>query len=229
MTTVCVHDGVQKQSTQPLLEAVIRALATQLMLQPLAEQLLALLPRLDRNFEEWAQAHPLRNATNTDKDKKSAAPVKPSVFLEHLLAERERQRNQEKERHPENEMRNATYATYLYETGKRFPKPKEKKPVLVYYYVPPHNTYSREKNHEMYVFTPTAFTVLRASQAELGHNVLGTAYPGRGLIKVLDTLHGLEFVEVLRHEINHLTFPMLTEDAIRYMTRNQLPFESRYH
>ncbi len=103
----------------------------------------------------------------------------------------------------------------------------EKKKVMVYYYVSPK---SGEKEHEegFYVYTPSGLKVVRASQTELGQGVLGVAYIGLGLIKILDSLYGLDYQEVLKHEVLHHQYPHESESSIRKMTMNELPFQTKY-
>jgi len=103
----------------------------------------------------------------------------------------------------------------------------EKKRVIVQYYVSPETA---EKKHEegFYVYTPSGLHVVRASQAELGSGVLGVAYIGMGLIKILDTLQGQDYKEVLKHEVLHHQYPHESERAIRQRTVNELPFPTSY-
>lgn len=96
----------------------------------------------------------------------------------------------------------------------------------VYYYVP---QTSNNKHQDFYIFTPNWVTILRAPQSELGEGVLGLAYPYLGLIKILESLTGTDFLEVKKHELNHVYFPWMSEEMIRFMTKNELPFYTRYH
>jgi len=82
---------------------------------------------------------------------------------------------------------------------------------------------------EHYIFSPGWVTVVKASKMELGEGVLGVAYPGLKLVKVLGTLEGNDYQEVLKHELNHIFFPHENEQNIRYMTKRELPFYTRYH
>lgn len=103
----------------------------------------------------------------------------------------------------------------------------EKKKVIVQYYVSP-ETKEREHDEGFYVYTPSGLHVVRASQSELGSGVLGVAYIGLGLIKILDTLQGLDYTEVLKHEVLHHQYPHESERAIRMRTMNELPFPTSY-
>ncbi len=105
---------------------------------------------------------------------------------------------------------------------------KKPKTSIYYYKVPKSKIFGVEEN-EYYIFSPSWVTVLRASQAELGDNVLGLAYPGLKLVKILDCLCGNDYKEVLQHELNHIFFPHMSEQDIRYMTKRELPFYTRYH
>jgi hypothetical protein len=80
-----------------------------------------------------------------------------------------------------------------------------------------------------FVYTPAGISITRVPQQQLGHGVLGVAYPGSGIIKIADHLFGLDFEEVKKHEINHMLYPFLTEHEIRLKTKMELPFETRYH
>ncbi|MBI4148853.1 hypothetical protein HY491_00235 [Candidatus Woesearchaeota archaeon] len=79
------------------------------------------------------------------------------------------------------------------------------------------------------VYTPAGTSVQRVSQAALGHGVLGRAFLGLGIIQILDTLYGQEFQEVMKHEVNHILYPFLTEHQIRQKTRQELPFYASFH
>jgi len=105
-------------------------------------------------------------------------------------------------------------------------KRKEGEKPVAYYYVTQSNN---SRYQEFYVFTPSWVTVLRVPQSELGESVLGVAYPYLGLIKILEGLTGTDFLEVKKHELNHVYFPWMSEDMIRFMTKNELPFNTRYH
>ena len=80
-----------------------------------------------------------------------------------------------------------------------------------------------------YVFVPDGVQVKRVAQTQLGYGVLGMAFPGLKLIYVLETLHGNDFDEVLKHERNHIMHPWMTEQEVRFRTKNELYFEARYH
>ena len=79
------------------------------------------------------------------------------------------------------------------------------------------------------VYTPAGAAIQRVSQAALGAGVLGRAFPGLGVIQILDTLYGQEFQEVMKHEVNHILYPFLTEHQIRQKTRQELPFYASFH
>jgi hypothetical protein len=113
----------------------------------------------------------------------------------------------------------AEYAAELYRD--------EKRRIVVQYYVSPATA---ESKHEegFYVYTPSGLQVIRASQAELGSGVLGVAYIGMGLIKILDTLQGQDYKEVLKHEVLHHQYPHESEREIRQRTTNELPFPTSY-
>ena len=103
----------------------------------------------------------------------------------------------------------------------------EKKKIVVEYYISP-ETKEQKREEGFYVYTPSGLRVERASQTELGSGVLGVAYIGLGLIKILDTLYGQDYHEVLKHEVLHHRYPHESESAIRKMTMNELPFPTSY-
>ncbi len=90
-------------------------------------------------------------------------------------------------------------------------------------------SYFSQENESYYLFTPDWVTVVRASQAELGHGVLGLAMPGTNVIKILDTLYGNDYVEVKQHELLHIFFPHKSEPEIRKMTPWHLNFLPKFH
>jgi hypothetical protein len=97
----------------------------------------------------------------------------------------------------------------------------KKKGVGIYYYMPS----SKKKNAQdsFYVYTPSNIIVQRASEQELGRGVLGVAYVGLNVIKILDTLYGSDFEEVKKHEVLHHQFPHEPEYAIRKRTASEFP------
>jgi hypothetical protein len=102
---------------------------------------------------------------------------------------------------------------------------EEEKKTVIYYYV---QERPQEKRADYYIFTPDWVTIMRVPQQELGNGVLGVAYLGTNVIKILDTLHGQDFVEVKKHEILHLQYPNQSESWIRRRTAAELPFETKY-
>jgi hypothetical protein len=122
------------------------------------------------------------------------------------------------------------------ETHKRIKEQQdEQSPIHSYKRIPPRmpqyyytNTWQNHKDY-FFVYTPGGITIVRVPQAQLGHGVLGVAYVGHGLIKIADHLFGLDFEEVKKHEIIHLTYPFLTEYEVRQKTKSELPFTPRYH
>jgi len=97
------------------------------------------------------------------------------------------------------------------------------------YYIPSFKNRLLYYNGSFYVYTPSGTRVERVSQGVLGNNVLGRAFPGLNIIQILDTLYGLDFEEVKKHEVNHILYPFLTEDQIRLKTKQELPFYTKYH
>ena len=100
----------------------------------------------------------------------------------------------------------------------------ENKRTVIYYEKP-----KKIDEGRYYVFTPDSVQVVRASASEMGHGVLGLAYTGMGLVKILDTLHGADYDEVLKHELNHIKYPQKSEWEIRRMTKEQLGGNTKYH
>ena len=96
---------------------------------------------------------------------------------------------------------------------------------VIYYYVD-HKPELKRTNY--YIFTPDWVTIVRAPESELGRGVLGIAYIGSNLVKVLDTLHGDDFKEVLRHELLHIQYPAATEGWIRQRTKQEMLFPTKY-
>ena len=102
----------------------------------------------------------------------------------------------------------------------------KKKGFGVYYYSP---TKKREEGREgFYVYTPAGISVQRASESELGRGVLGVAYIGLNLIKILDTLYGKDFEEVKKHELLHHQYPTMPEGWVRKKTSEELPYQTKY-
>ena len=71
-------------------------------------------------------------------------------------------------------------------------------------------------------------TIIRAPKEELGDGVLGVAYLGMNVIKILDTLYGDDLVEVKKHELLHLQHPYQSESWIRQRTKMELGFQTKY-
>lgn len=104
-------------------------------------------------------------------------------------------------------------------------KKQKKKRIFPYYtYAPPQNV-----SYKYSIYTPGGIEVIRVPSVVLGPNVLGRAFLGTNRVEILNTLTGLEFEEVKRHELNHILFPYLGEWAVRAKTKRELPFEARYH
>ncbi|MBS1266487.1 MAG: hypothetical protein MAG795_00454 [Candidatus Woesearchaeota archaeon] len=95
----------------------------------------------------------------------------------------------------------------------------------VYYYV---DHKPKKKEADYYIFTPEWVTVLRVSKEELGEGVLGVAYLGMNVIKILDTLYGNDLKEVKRHELLHLQYPHENESWIRQKTMQECGFQTKY-
>ena len=91
--------------------------------------------------------------------------------------------------------------------------------------------YTTKTNNEKkwYTFVPSNIKIKRVPQAVLGKGVLGRSFPGLKIVEIREDLYGKEWEEVLRHEMNHINFPYLTENQIRTKTKQELPFQSRYH
>ena len=103
---------------------------------------------------------------------------------------------------------------------------KKKKPIVPrYYYTPLHTKLS----YSYHVYTPGGINVVRVPSNLLGPNILGRAFIGTNRIEILETLSGLAFEEVKRHEINHILNPYLGEWEIRQKTKAELPFEPYFH
>ncbi|MBI2672910.1 hypothetical protein HYX19_01500 [Candidatus Woesearchaeota archaeon] len=99
---------------------------------------------------------------------------------------------------------------------------------LVYYHVS-YNKKREVASHNFYVSLPSGAIVLRVPQSILGENVLGTAEIGTNIIRILDSLEGDEFLEVLYHESMHLKHPNAPEYEVRNMVSKTLPFQPKYH
>jgi hypothetical protein len=100
-------------------------------------------------------------------------------------------------------------------------------PAPVYY-----NYISPSKKKELaagYTFVPSDVQIFRVPQTVLGYNVLGCAFMGTNVVYIRDTLHGNQFEEVKRHELNHIAHPWMTESQIRSKTKKELPFEASFH
>ena len=91
--------------------------------------------------------------------------------------------------------------------------------------------YTTKTNNEekWYTLVPSNVRIKRVPKAVLGEGVLGRSFPGLKIIEIRNDLYGMDWEEVLRHEMNHVNFPYLTENQIRTKTKQELPFQSRYH
>ena len=92
-----------------------------------------------------------------------------------------------------------------------------------------YTTTLQNKNQTWYTFIPSNIKIRRVTPAVLGENVLGRSFPGLKIVEIRDDLYGKEWEEVMRHEMNHINFPYLTEGQIRTKTKQELPFQSKYH
>lgn len=101
----------------------------------------------------------------------------------------------------------------------------EEKKTIIFYYVEPKPAKQRV---DYYIFTPDWVTILRVPQSELGAGVLGVAYIGLNLVKILETLYGADFREVKKHELLHLKYPQKSEREIRQQTKQELSYQTRY-
>ncbi len=105
-------------------------------------------------------------------------------------------------------------------------KKPEKYQRIIYYYT---KKEKEEISHNFYVSLPSGAIILRVPQSALGENVLGTAEIGTNIIRILDTLQGDEFLEVLYHETMHLKHPNAPEYEVRNMVSKTLPFIPKFH
>ncbi|MFH1510617.1 MAG: hypothetical protein ABIF10_02910 [Candidatus Woesearchaeota archaeon] len=105
----------------------------------------------------------------------------------------------------------------------------EKKPRIAPYYLPARYYPVPKQEDYFFVYAPGGITLIRVPQSQIGHGVLGVAYPGKKLIMIADHLQGLDFEEVKKHEILHILYPNLTEQEVRQRTRIELPFDTRYN
>jgi predicted DNA binding protein len=109
------------------------------------------------------------------------------------------------------------------EAEKKGKETDKKKRNIVYYYS------VRSIVNQPYIFTPSSTKIVRVPEYVIGQGVLGVAFPGLNYIMVLDSLHGTDFEEVKKHEVNHILFPNLTEYEIMRRTKAEFPFPTRYH
>lgn len=110
-------------------------------------------------------------------------------------------------------------------------KPKDNKfkilqPKQAYYYNPKKNKASL--GYYSHSYGPGVI-INRVPQSILGHNVLGRAFIGLNYIEILESLHGNDFEEVKRHELNHIFYPCLSEQQVSDKTRYELPFAAKYN
>src|SRR3989344_1736514 len=96
---------------------------------------------------------------------------------------------------------------------------KKKRPMMPYYYYAKSPTRARYTYH---VYTPGGIEVIRVPSTILGANVLGRAFIGTNRVEILETLSGLAFEEVKKHEINHILHPYLGELQIKQKTRSEI-------
>ena len=92
-----------------------------------------------------------------------------------------------------------------------------------------YTTTLQNKDQTWYTFIPSNVRIRRVPPAVLGENVLGRSFPGLKIVEIRDDLYGKEWEEVMRHEMNHINFPYLTEGQIRTKTKQGLPFVPHYH
>ena len=104
-------------------------------------------------------------------------------------------------------------------------KEEEEKRKVIFYYIEPRPALQRT---DYYIFTPDWVTILRVPQAELGPGVLGVAYIGLGLVKILETLYGSDLQEVKKHELLHIKYPNKSEWEIRQQTKQELSYATKY-
>ena len=97
-----------------------------------------------------------------------------------------------------------------------------------YYYNPKKNNASFSYSSKGYSYG-NGTIIKKVPQAVLGANVLGRAFPGLNYVEILETLDGNDYEEVKRHELNHISYPHLSEYDVRERTRQELPFAPRYH
>jgi hypothetical protein len=104
----------------------------------------------------------------------------------------------------------------------------KKKGIGIYYYAPSGNKKRDDEKEGFHVYTPSGITIQRVPQVELGNGVLGVAYIGLNLIKILDTLYGTDFEEVKKHEVLHHQYPSMSEGWIRNKTKEEMPYGTKY-
>jgi hypothetical protein len=90
-------------------------------------------------------------------------------------------------------------------------------------------SYAPQENRISSFYGLGAINIVKVPKTILGENVLGQAIPSLGLVQIRDDLYGDSFEEVKHHELNHCNYPNLSEWQIRQKTKNELPFEPRFH
>jgi hypothetical protein len=90
------------------------------------------------------------------------------------------------------------------------------------------STYTQAQD-EFYVHVPSWVRVERAPFHQFGPNLFGLAYIGTGLVRVREDLEGLQYAEVLQHEVFHQLYPNNSEQQIRQFTLSRMGNKAKIH
>ena len=71
--------------------------------------------------------------------------------------------------------------------------------------------------------------IRKVPRYQLGYHVLGRAFPYLGIVEIAADLYGQDFDEVKTHELMHMKHPQASELEVRRMTKEMLPFPTRFH
>ena len=91
------------------------------------------------------------------------------------------------------------------------------------------NSMNYSKPDTFYVHVPSWVKVHRAPFTEFGSNLFGLAYTTTGDVHIREDLEGMQFSEVLFHEVMHQLYPNSSEQDIRRMVLGRMGSSAEIH